>query len=77
MKSRNKIILASALIIFILLIIYTIIPSILFRQQDYLDVILYTCTIGIERSGPLMLIIYDNGTHTIDEDSCEWKKNRP
>lgn len=77
MKTRKKIILIGVIAIFSLFIIYSVIPGILFRQQDNLSLILYTCTLGIERSGPLMLIIYDNGTHTIDENSCIWKKNSP
>jgi len=76
MKTRNKIILIAVIVIIVIFVINSIIPSILFRQQDWLGLILYTCTLGIERSGPLMLITYNNGTHTIDEDSCAWIKNR-
>jgi len=75
MKTRNKIILIGIIFIAAIFIIYSVIPGILFIQQNYLGLILYTCTLGIERYGPLMLITYDNGTHTIDENSCIWIKN--
>ena len=75
MKTRYKIILIGIIFIAAIFIIYSVIPGILFIQQNYLGLILYTCTLGIERYGPLMLITYDNGTHTIDENSCVWIKN--
>ena len=77
MKTRNKIIVIAAVAIAAIFVINSVIPGILFRMQDDLGLILYTCTLGIERTGPLMLIAYDNGTHTIDENSCVWTKNRP
>lgn len=30
---------------------------------------------GTDRMGPVMLITYNNGTHTIDENSWVWIKN--
>ena len=77
MNIKYKIILIAAIAIVVIFVINSVIPGILFRQQDNLGLILYTCTLGIERTGPLMLISYDNGTHTIDENSCVWKKNEP
>lgn len=77
MKTRNKIILIVVILIVVIFIINSVIPGILFRLQDNLSLILYTCTLGIDRTGPLMLISYDNGTHTIDETSCVWIKNKP
>lgn len=77
MKNRNKIILTAAVVIVVIFVINSLIPGILYRQQDYLSLILYTCTLGIERTGSLMLISYDNGTHTIDENSCTWTKHKP
>ncbi len=52
------------------------IPAFLYAQSDKLGLILYNCTLGFERSGPLMLLNFDNGTHTIDENSCKWIKNK-
>ena len=75
MKTRNKIILIVVISIVMILVINSVIPGILFRQQDNLSLILYTCTLGIERTGSLMLISFNNGTHTIDENSCVWIKN--
>jgi hypothetical protein len=77
MKTRNKIILTVAIVIVVIFVMNSVIPGILYRQQDYLNLILYTCTFGIERTGPLILISYDNGTHTIDENSCTWTKHEP
>ena len=65
----------AVLAIVVIFVINSVIPGILFRMQDNLGLILYTCTLGIERYGPLMLITYNNGTHTIDENSCTWIKN--
>jgi len=75
MKTRSKIIVIAVLAIVVIFVINSVIPGILFRQQDNLGLILYTCTLGIDRMGPLMLITYNNGTHTIDENSCIWIKN--
>ena len=75
MKTRSKIIVTAVIFIAAIFVINSVIPGILFRQQDNLGLILYTCTLGIDRMGPLMLIIYNNGTHTIDENSCIWIKN--
>ena len=75
MKIRNKIILIGVIVIAVIFVINSVVPGILFRQQDNLGLILYTCTFGIDRMGPLMLITYNNGTHTIDENSCVWTKN--
>ncbi len=75
MNTRNKIILIAVIAIIATFVINSAIPGILFRMQDNLGLILYTCTLGIERTGPLMLISYNNGTHTIDENSCAWIKN--
>ena len=75
MKTRNKIIMMAVIFIVVIFVINSVIPGILFRQQDNLGLILYTCTLGIDRMGPLMLITYNNGTHTIDENSCAWIKN--
>ena len=76
MRVRDSIILIAVIAIIAIFVINSVIPAILFRQQDNLGLILYTCTLGIERSGPLMMITFDNGTHTIDENSCMWTKNR-
>ncbi|WP_420545523.1 hypothetical protein [Nitrosopumilus sp.] len=75
MKTRNKIILIAVMFIAAIFVINSVIPGILFRQQDSLGLILYTCALGIDRMGSLMLITYDNGTHTIDENSCAWRNN--
>ena len=75
MRTRNKIIMMAVIFIVVIFVINSVIPGILFRQQDNLGLILYTCTLGIDRMGSLMLITYSNGTHTIDENSCTWIKN--
>lgn len=75
MKSRNKIIVIAVIFIIVIFVINSVVPGILFRQQDNLSLILYTCTLGIDRMGSLMLITYNNGTHTIDENSCAWRNN--
>lgn len=76
MKTRNLIILIVAVVIITIVVITVIIPVILHRQSDNLGIILYNCAMGFERSGSLALYVYDNGTHTIDEDSCQWSKNQ-
>ncbi len=75
MKTRNKIILLLTIIVIVLLVINTIIPAYLHNQSDKLGFILYNCALGIDRMGPLILYVYNNGTHTIDENSCVWIKN--
>jgi len=75
MKIRNKIILILIIATVLLLVINTIVPAYLYRQSDNLGLILYNCALGIDRHGSLMLISYDNGTHSIDENSCAWIKN--
>jgi len=76
MKTRNFIILIAVFVIIIIVITTIIIPAILHRQSDRLGIILYNCAMGFERSGSLDLYTHDNGTHTIDENSCKWIKNR-
>jgi len=76
MKTRILIILIVTLAIIALVVITTIIPAILLRQSDHLGIILYNCFMGFDRSGSLDLYIYNNGTHTIGENSCKWIKNR-
>ena len=76
MKTRDLTILIAVIVVSIIVIITIIIPAILHRQSDHLGIILYNCVMGFERSGSLALYIYDNGTHTIDENSCKWIKNR-
>jgi len=75
MKTRNQFILIAVIVIVIIVITTIIIPAILHRQSDRLGIILYNCAMGFERSGSLGLYTHDNGTHTIDETSCVWKKN--
>ena len=76
MKTRNKILLIATIVIVAIVIITIIIPSILHRQPDRLGIILYNCVMGFERHGSLGLYMYNNGTHTIDETSCKWIKNK-
>jgi len=76
MKTRNFVILIATVLITTIVLITIIIPATLHRQSDHLGIILYNCAMGLERSGSLSLYIYDNGTHTIDENSCKWIKNR-
>ncbi|WP_428325439.1 hypothetical protein [Nitrosopumilus sp.] len=75
MKTRNKIIIIVVTAVILLLIVNTIIPAYLYAQSDKLGFILYNCAFGMHRYGSLMLITYDNGTHTINENSCAWIKN--
>jgi hypothetical protein len=75
MKTRDLFILIAVIVIIIIVITTIVIPAILHRQSDRLGIILYNCAMGFERSGSLSLYVYDNGTHTIDETSCIWKKN--
>lgn len=74
-ETRNKIIIIAVIFIVTIFVINSVILRILFRHEDNLGMILYTCTLGIDRMSPLMLITYNNGTHTIDENSCVWVKN--
>ena len=76
MKPRNQILLIATIVIMLIVIITIIIPSILHRQTDSLGIILYNCVMGFERQGSLGLYMYNNGTHTIDETSCKWIKNK-
>jgi len=75
MKTRNLLILIAIIVIIVIVTITIVIPAILHRQSDHIGIILYNCAMGFERSGSLVLYTYDNGTHTIDETSCIWKKN--
>ena len=75
MRTRSLIILIVAFAIIAILMITIIIPALLVRQADHLGIILYNCFFGFDRSGSLDLYIFNNGTHTIDETSCIWKKN--
>ena len=76
MKTRNQLALIAVIVILLIVIITIIIPVILHRQSDHLGIILYNCVMGFERHGSLGLYVYDNGTHTIDETSCKWIKNK-
>lgn len=76
MKTRKLTIIIAICIIVAIVIIAVIIPAVLLRQSDHLGIILYNCFFGFDRSGSLDAYIFDNGTHTIDENSCRWSKNR-
>ena len=76
MKIRNQLVIIAVIVISLIVIITVIIPAILHRQSDHLGIILYNCVMGFERYGSLELYVYDNGTHTIDETSCKWIKNK-
>lgn len=75
MKTRQLIILI-VIVVIVIIVMTIVIPAILYRQSDHLGLILYNCMMGFERSGSLDLYIYNSGTHTIDENSCKWVKNR-
>jgi len=51
-----------------------LIGAYVFQQSDALLKIQYICITGM-RSGSLDLYYYDNGTYTIDMNSCAWIKN--
>ena len=76
MSPKNQVILIIVIGIIVMFVITFAIPAVLHRQPDRLGIILYNCAMGFERSGSLSLYMFDNGTHTIDENSCQWKKNR-
>lgn len=50
--------------------------SYIYQQSDQLLKVQYSCTTGI-KPGALYGVSFDNGTHTIDINSCEWEKNKP
>jgi hypothetical protein len=75
MKTGYKIILILGIALVLFLVIHAIISAYLYRQSDKLGLILYNCALGIDRQGPLMLLSYNNGTHSIDENTCVWIKN--
>ena len=70
--SKKIIILAILVVLVSLLTISIFIPAYLSSQSDKLGLILYNCALGFERTGPLMLLTFDNGTHTINEESYVW-----
>ena len=73
MKVRVLIILA---VIGISLIMITIVvPAYLYRQSNDLLTIMYVCTTGLKPNAFSAYKVYDNGTHTINMDSCSWISN--
>lgn len=72
---KKIIIISIAVIVFISLISVTVIvPAYLYGQSDDLLTITYVCTTGLKPTAFSAWKVYDNGTHTIDMDSCEWIK---
>lgn len=66
----------SVLVISIIILIAVIIPAALYRLDvDTLTQITYKCATGFGFQPGLVLITYDNGTHTIDMSNCEWEPN--
>ena len=74
----NKKILISiiAIILISIIVITIIIPAYLYRQSDDLLTITYVCTTGLKPTAFSAWKTYDNGTHSIDMDSCKWIKNQ-
>ncbi len=74
--TNKKIILFVSIVVLILLIVMTmVIPAYLYRQSDDLLTINYVCTTGLKPDAFSAWKAYNNGTHTIDMDSCVWIKN--
>lgn len=47
----------------------------IYQQSDQLLKVQYSCTTGIKPSA-LHGVSFDNGTHNIDINTCEWMKNK-
>lgn len=74
-KNMNKIIIISILVIALFLITMVAVTAYIHRQPDNLLAIQYVCTTGLKPNAFSAYRVYDNGTHTIDMDSCEWIEN--
>lgn len=73
----KKIILISiiAIVLFLVILFTMLIPAYLYGQSDDLMTITYVCTTGLKPTGFSAWKTYDNGTHTIDMDTCVWIEN--
>ena len=76
MSRDDKIIVSIALFVLLLLVtVFLIIPAYMFKQSDTLLSITYACTFKTKPNAFSAWRAFDNGTHTIDMDSCRWIKN--
>lgn len=57
------------------LVVMSSITAYVYRQPDDLLRINYVCTTHLYPNSFAAYRMYDNGTHTIDMDSCKWIKN--
>lgn len=73
----KKIIIISIMIIVLipLIAMTVIIPAYLYGQSNDLLTIMYVCSTGLKPTAFSAWKVFDNGTHTIDMDSCMWIKN--
>lgn len=59
----------------LIMITVVLVPAYLYRQSDDLLTITYVCTTGLKPNAFSAYKVYDNGTHTINMDSCSWISN--
>ena len=77
MSRDDKIILSIIVIVLIILAtVFVIIPAYLLRQSDDLLTITYYCAFKMTPTGFTAWKSFDNGTHTVDMESCKWLKNK-
>ena len=77
MSRDNKIILSIAVFVLVVLAtVFVIIPAYLLRQSDDLLTITYYCAFKMTPNSFAAWKSFDNGTHTVDIDSCKWLKNK-
>ena len=49
--------------------------QIVYSEPDSSWKVMFVCTTGLKPNGFSVYVQYDNGTHTIDMDSCDWIHN--
>ena len=74
-KMKAKFLIIIAVIGISLIMMTLVIPAYLYRQSDDLLTITYVCTTGLKPNAFSAYRVYDNGTHTINMDSCSWISN--
>ena len=77
MSRDDKIVLSIIVsVLIILATVFVIIPAYLFRQTDDLLTITYYCAFNVTPNSHNTWREFNNGTHTIDTESCKWLKNK-
>ncbi|MBS1268841.1 MAG: hypothetical protein MAG458_01575 [Nitrosopumilus sp.] len=72
---KTRLLIIAGIVIIAIIIVTIIIPAYLYRQSNDLMTINYVCATGLKPNAFSAYKIFDNGTHTIDMDSCGWIPN--